>query len=74
MIGSALADASGSKNDPMPLYLLSKERSTDVGAVCLDGTPPGFYASFSNDTSTKTSWLLYFKGNKIDYSSKSYCE
>ena len=58
IIGSAAA------NQQMPLYLLSKERSTDVGAVCLDGTPPGFYASFSNNTSTKTSWVLYFKGNQ----------
>ena len=28
-------------NKPLPLYMLSKEMSTDRGAVCLDGSPPG---------------------------------
>jgi hypothetical protein len=56
-----IADPS-SGNQPMPLYLLSKEMSSDRGAVCLDGSPPGFYASFTNNSATATSWVLYFKG------------
>lgn len=58
-------------NAAMPLYLLSKEMSTDRGAVCLDGTPPGFYASFTENASTATSWVLYFKGGGWCYNEAS---
>lgn len=58
-------------NQPMPLYLLSKEMSTDRGAVCLDGTPPGFYASFNNNSGSATSWILYFKGGAWCYNEAS---
>jgi hypothetical protein len=55
----------------MPLYLLSKEMSTDRGAVCLDGSPPGFYADFVNNGTTSTKWVLYFKGGGWCYDEKS---
>jgi hypothetical protein len=58
-------------NEPMPLYLLPKEMSTDRGAVCLDGSPPGFYGSFSNNSATATKWVLYFKGGGWCYDEAS---
>ena len=67
----AAATAAVTGNEPMPLYLLSKEMSVDRGAVCLDGSPPGFYASFANNSATATSWVLYFKGGGWCYDEAS---
>lgn len=59
------------KNVPMPLVMLSKEMSIDRGAVCLDGTAPGFYYAAANKTSDTNKWVLYFKGGGWCYNEKS---
>jgi hypothetical protein len=71
MLHTASVDLSGAKPANMPLYLLSKEMSTARGAVCLDGSPPGFYADFSDSNATATSWVLYFKGGGWCYDEQS---
>eukprot|EP00041_Stephanoeca_diplocostata_P014326 m.259386 g.259386 ORF g.259386 m.259386 type:complete len:333 (+) comp19662_c0_seq12:37-1035(+) len=46
----------------LDLYLLPNATSVDIGAVCLDGSAPGYYATFTNVSELSTSWVLYFKG------------
>ncbi len=44
---------------------LAKQMFTDTaqtGAVCLDGTPAGFYFSPAADTASSNIWQLYFEG------------
>ena len=50
-----------SGNVPLDLVMLTDAQSKDRGAVCLDGTNPGFYMTKgSGDGANK--WVLYFKG------------
>ena len=44
----------------MSLQMLND--TADSGAVCLDGTPAGFYYSPASDPSAATSWQIYFQG------------
>lgn len=51
----------------VPLTLLTEEQYAAKGAVCLDGSAPGFYfkaadPSKSTDAQAASSWVLYFKG------------
>lgn len=46
----------------LPLYVVDAEAAKKRGAVCLDGSPPGYYAGFATTPARKTSWILYFKG------------
>ena len=49
----------------MKLKLLTEAQSTAKGAVCLDGSVPGFYytpANTSADPANAHKWVLYFKG------------
>jgi hypothetical protein len=50
-----------SRNVPLDLVLLTDAQGKDKGAVCLDGSNPGFYMTKGTDTDT-TKWVLYFKG------------
>ena len=50
-----------SGNVPLDLVLLTDAQGKDKGAVCLDGSNPGFYMTKGTDTDT-TKWVLYFKG------------
>ena len=59
---SASGCAPNDANVPMPLYLVPKAKADARGAVCLDGTPPGYYFSSAQAPSKSTSWVLYFKG------------
>eukprot|EP00051_Salpingoeca_urceolata_P028230 m.485760 g.485760 ORF g.485760 m.485760 type:complete len:453 (+) comp23953_c0_seq1:161-1519(+) len=45
---------------PMQLQLLQNTAST--GAVCLDGTPAGFYFASAADAANKNNWQIYFQG------------
>ena len=60
-----------SENVPLPLRLLSEKESVDRGAVCLDGSVPGYYASFANNSKTDTKWVIYFKGGGWCYDEDS---
>ena len=44
----------------MKLHLLNDTEST--GAVCLDGTPAGFYYSPAANAGASKSWQIYFQG------------
>ena len=44
----------------MDLHLLENTEAT--GAVCLDGTPAGFYYSAATSTTNSNDWQLYFQG------------
>ena len=45
----------------MQLYLLDGTK-TDPGAVCLDGSPGGFYFRPALTPEHQNDWLLHFKG------------
>ena len=47
-------------SEPMKLHLLND--TTTSGAVCLDGTPAGFYFSPATDPKVGNHWQLYFQG------------
>jgi hypothetical protein len=47
-------------NDPLPLHLVDAKRSRETGAVCLDGSPPGYY--YEPPAKPTTQWVIYFKG------------
>ena len=47
--------------DLLTLYLLDGTK-TDPGAVCLDGSPGGFYFRPALTAEHKNDWLLHFKG------------
>ena len=49
-------------NDPLPLHVLDAAAATARGAVCLDGSPPGFYMGAAKAPADAKKWLLYFKG------------
>jgi hypothetical protein len=57
-----LAASSGSANDPLPVHILDAAASTASGAVCLDGSPPGFYFGAATSAATSNNWVIYFKG------------
>ena len=48
-------------NEPMPLFLVN-DTYVNAGAVCLDGTAPGFYFSTAQTSAASNKWILYFKG------------
>ena len=50
-----------SGNVPLDLVMLTDEQSKDRGAVCLDGTNPGFYMTKGSGEGVNK-WVLYFKG------------
>ena len=50
-----------SGNVPLDLVMLTDAQSKDRGAVCLDGTNPGFYITKGSGTGANK-WVLYFKG------------
>ena len=58
---SVLAFAPPSDNVPLDLVMLTDAQSSAKGAVCLDGTNPGFYWTKGSGDGAKT-WVLYFKG------------
>lgn len=57
-------------NVPLDLVMLSDEQGVNVGAVCLDGTNPGFYMAKGNGTGADK-WVLYFKGGGWCYDEAS---
>ena len=59
------------KPSAAPLTLLTKEQSIDKGAVCLDGTAPGYYLDTASTTESSTKWVLYFKGGGWCYDEAS---
>ena len=59
----------------MQLHLLNNTATS--GAVCLDGTPSGFYYSPATNPTAATSWQLYFQGggwcyDKMDCYGRSF--
>jgi hypothetical protein len=49
--------------DPNTMELvLMPEKAASQGAVCLDGSPGGFYYRAATDPEHKNDWLLHFKG------------
>lgn len=50
-----------SGNAPLDLVMLTDAQSKDRGAVCLDGTNPGFYITKGSGGGANK-WVLYFKG------------
>ena len=60
LLPGATAVAS-SGNVPLDLVMLTDEQSAAKGAVCLDGTNPGFYWTKGSGSGLHT-WVLYFKG------------
>ena len=50
-------------NTPLPLHLLDATAATARGAVCLDGSPPGFYYGAARGAPENAhKWLLFFRG------------
>ena len=67
-LGSVIA------NTPMPLSLVPESRANLDGAVCLDGSVPGYYFAPANttaDASARSKWVLYFKGGGWCYDEQS---
>ena len=70
-------DAVKSGDNLMYLHLLKDTANT--GAVCLDGTPGGFYFSPATDPAHKDDWQIYFQGggwcyDEVDCWSRSFTE
>jgi hypothetical protein len=59
------------QNDALPLHIVPKEKADASGAVCLDGSPPGYYFASAQTNSSSTSWVLYFKGGGWCYEEDS---
>ena len=57
-------------NVPLDLVLLSDAQGVAKGAVCLDGTNPGFYYAKGSGSGANT-WVLYFKGGGWCYNEAS---
>ena len=55
---------------PMKLQLLKNTEST--GAVCLDGTPGGFYFSPATTAKDANNWEIYFQGGGTIYMHPMY--
>ena len=68
MAASRQLIASG--NAPLDLVMLTDAQSKDRGAVCLDGTNPGFYMTKGTGTGANK-WVLYFKGGGWCYNEAS---
>ena len=51
---------SASSETVMHLQMLNDTSTT--GAVCLDGTPAGFYFSAATTEAAKDDWQIYFQG------------
>ena len=47
----------------MRLYLLNNTETS--GAVCLDGSPAGFYFSPATNEESKNDWQIYFEGGEF---------
>eukprot|EP00055_Hartaetosiga_balthica_P018220 m.130795 g.130795 ORF g.130795 m.130795 type:complete len:444 (+) comp9473_c0_seq5:3561-4892(+) len=58
----AIICATGSDAGPNPMYLHLMKDQVANGAVCLDGTPAGFYFAPANDPAANTRWQIYFEG------------
>eukprot|EP00051_Salpingoeca_urceolata_P027562 m.482060 g.482060 ORF g.482060 m.482060 type:complete len:396 (+) comp22419_c0_seq1:238-1425(+) len=58
-------------SNEMPLTLLTDDQGIAKGAVCLDGTNPGFYYRKSPGGTNATKWVLYFKGGGWCYTEES---
>ena len=57
------SDDQSAKGCKAPLTLeMMPEKAASDGAVCLDGTPGGFYISLAKNESLKNSWQIYFMG------------
>mmetsp|Transcript_8619 Transcript_8619/g.26759 ORF Transcript_8619/g.26759 Transcript_8619/m.26759 type:complete len:449 (-) Transcript_8619:23-1369(-) len=48
--------------EPMRLQLLTNDTPETTGAVCLDGSSPGFYFRPASDPENAKRWLIYIKG------------
>jgi len=59
-IGIKYGDNVSSGETVMNLHLLNE--TTTSGAVCLDGTPGGFYFSAATDPKNRNDWQIYFQG------------
>ena len=59
---SAHSAANASGQTVMDLYLLNETERTK--AVCLDGTPGGFYFSPATSEEAKNDWQIYFQGGE----------
>ena len=61
LVAIAAAVSRQSGNIPLDLVLLTDAQGKDKGAVCLDGSNPGFYMTKGTAGDTNK-WVLYFKG------------
>ena len=74
LAGSLAAGSALAANVKMPLSLVPQSRADLDGAVCLDGTVPGYYFAPANTTADPTAaskWVLYFKGGGWCYDEAS---
>ena len=58
--GMAFGDDIASGETIMNLHMLNGTEQS--GAVCLDGTPGGFYFSAATNAANKDDWQIYFQG------------
>ena len=55
---------------PMGLHLLPEDVANSTGAVCLDGSPPGFYFTKASDPAKADKWVIFFRGGGWCYDEK----
>lgn len=48
--------------DDLVLHVVSKTQASQRGAVCLDGSPPGFYFRKASDLAATNKWVVYMQG------------
>ena len=58
--GIAFGDDISNGDTIMNLHMLNGTEQS--GAVCLDGTPGGFYFSAATSDANKDDWQIYFQG------------
>ena len=66
--GAAAAATTTGTETAMTLQLLNDTKTS--GAVCLDGTPGGFYFSKATNASNANDWQIYFQGGGWCYDDK----
>ena len=70
LLAIAAAKPNRTANVPLDLVMLTDAQSSAKGAVCLDGTNPGFYWTKGSGSGAKK-WVLYFKGGGWCYNEAS---
>ena len=61
-VATSAAVATAAATPPLALNLIDAAVATSQGAVCLDGSPPGYYYRKASSAAASDKWVLYMGG------------